>query len=87
MLKQRQCLLKLRQWLIKQRHCFMFFRASVLIKALPRKITNYSSGGDFSFKMFGRFAKKLYFCRHKLNQYFYGYYFYFASNCEAGRCV
>ena len=21
------------------------------------------------------------------NAYFYGYYFYFASNCEAGRCV
>ena len=23
---------------------------------------------------------------NKLNAYFYGYYFYFASNCEAGRC-
>jgi hypothetical protein len=23
----------------------------------------------------------------QLNVYFYGYYFYFASNCEAGSCV
>jgi hypothetical protein len=23
----------------------------------------------------------------QMNAYFYGYYFYFASNCEAGRCM
>jgi hypothetical protein len=42
--------------------------------------------------MFVCFVEKLYFCKRKIkktqtmnlsNQYFYGYYFYFAGNCEA----
>ena len=42
--------------------------------------------------MFGDYAEMLYFCSRKdkkdrmmlnMNAYFYGYYFYFAGNCEA----
>ncbi len=46
--------------------------------------------------LFGGFGGKVYFCRRKrlkirimskMNVWFYGYYFYFAENCEAGSCV
>ena len=45
-----------------------------------------------SFILFVCFVKMMYFCSRKdkneqnmslLNAYFYGYYFYFAGNCEA----
>ena len=44
-------------------------------------------------EMFAWFTGKLYRKRNNndnmiaMNAYFYGFYFYFASNCEAGSCV
>jgi len=60
---------------------------------MVRIIEKCKQKDKFSSFLFAGFVEMMYFCNRnykineimtKLNAYFYGYYFYFTSSCEAG---